>query len=115
MIQIEGLSPPTEQRGLSGTTSPSGSVETDLSDRAHTSGRQPRYWLRVFLRGAVAALGVVFIIWIFFWLRFEVTPVPSSQPGFVHYIVKDRWTGEIEVVWHHFDGRIWRSHRQAFE
>ena len=114
MIHIEGLSPP-EQQPQSGTTSPSKPGDAVLSAGTSTVGHQPRRRLRIFLRGVATALAIGFIIWVLSWLRFEITPVPSSQPGFVQYIVKDRWTSEIEVVWHHFDGRIWRSHRQAFE
>lgn len=114
VIHIEGLSPP-EQKPWSGTTSPSEREDAAVSAGKTTVGRRPRRWLRIFLRGAVTVLAIGFIIWALSWLRFEVIPVPSSQPGFVQYIVKDRWTGEIEVVWQHSDGRVWRSHRQAFE
>ena len=114
MIHIEGLSPP-EQQPRSGTTSPSDREDAALSAGTSTVGHRARRWSRIVLRGLVTVLAIGFIIWALSWLRFEVIPVPSSQPGFVQYIVKDRWTGEIEVVWQHFDGRVWRSHRQAFE
>lgn len=70
-----------------------------------------RRWPVLF--AVVVGLGVLlFIAWLF---RYEVIPVGIPQRGEFQYIVKDRWTNEVEVVWQRADGKLFRSSRQLFE
>lgn len=47
--------------------------------------------------------------------RYEMIPVETAQVGVFKYIVRDRWTGEIEVVLQSADGAIRRGSRYVFE
>jgi len=69
---------------------------------------------------ALAAAGAaLLLLWVAYMFRYEVIPVANPGSGYsvtvIQYIVKDRWTGEIEAVWQQPDGKTRRSSRQAFE
>lgn len=72
--------------------------------------------LRLVLAAAGAAL---LLLWVAYMFRYEVIPIANPGSGYsatvIEYIVKDRWTGEIEAVWQQPDGKTRRSSRQAFE
>jgi hypothetical protein len=67
-------------------------------------------------RGLMLAIAAaVLLLWVAHMFRFEVIPIVSNLNGVTQYIVKDRWTGEIESVWQTPDGKVRRSSRQALE
>lgn len=84
--------------------------KTETPEPKPDEPKAQRRWPMLFV---VIGLGVLlFIVWLF---RFEVIPVGIPQRGEFQYIVKDRWTNEVEVVWQRADGKVFRSSRQLFE
>ncbi len=54
------------------------------------------------------------IWWLAYMYRYGITPINIDNAESVQYIVKVRWTGEIEVVWQIHDGNFRRSLRTPF-
>jgi len=71
-----------------------------------------RKWLG---RGLAICIVLLLLWWLTSQFRYEVIPVGIPQRGEFQYIVKDRWTDEIEVVWQRADGKLFRSTRRLFE
>ena len=71
-----------------------------------------RKWLG---RGLAICIVLLLLWWLTSQFRYEVIPVGIPQRGESQYIVKDRWTDEIEVVWQRADGKLFRSTRRLFE
>ena len=67
--------------------------------------------------GPLLAISVALLAiwWIVSQFRYEIIPVGIPQRGEFQYIVRDRWTDEIEVVWQRADGKLFRSSRRPFE
>ena len=65
----------------------------------------------------LAAVGVAILLWwVAYMFRYEVIAVTSTDFKYVSYIVKDRWTGQIEVVWQTAGGgKTFHSFHQPFE
>jgi len=71
---------------------------------------RPRSGIRI--AAAVLIVLLVAVAWAF---RYEVIPLGIPQRGEFQYLVKDRWTNEIEIVWQRADGKIYRTSRHPFD
>lgn|SRR6266704_4811023 len=116
MIHVEGLSHPELESST--TTKPPHSQPTD---RYGPSGELPsptkelkRTSFR--FRNLFAAMAtILLLLWIVYMFRYDVMPVGRGETGVVQYIVRDRWTSEIEVVWQAPNGEVRRKSRYPFE
>lgn len=115
-FDIEGLEKPGRSKGETPSSAPKTSQpprdrdpEGSYQEFKRRSGR-PLIRFRVAL---AAVAGAFLLLWVAYMFRYEIIPV-SATVGTVQYIVKDRWTGEIEVVWQNPDGNR-KSSRQPFE
>ena len=66
----------------------------------------------ILIAAAVLIVLLVAAAWAF---RYEVIPLGIPQRGEFQYLVKDRWTNEIEIVWQRADGKIHRTSRHPFD
>lgn len=66
----------------------------------------------ILIATAVLIVLLVTVAWVF---RYEVIPLGIPQRGEFQYLVKDRWTNEIEIVWQRADGKIYRTSRHPFD
>ena len=122
IIEVEGfenLGRAKQQPPSSKQQAPSANPPPDRETEYQEFKQGPKrtIWrLRWILAGAIAAL---LLLWIAYMFRYEVIPISNPGGGYsvtvIEYIVKDRWTGEIEAVWQQPDGKTRRSSRQAFE
>lgn len=56
------------------------------------------------------------VAWISSMFRYEVIVVPQREQYYtVQYLVKDRWTGEIEAVWQDARGKVIQSRHHVFD
>lgn len=106
----EGLGPVVKRETNSARAEPQSAparVET-VTEKS----RLLRSRLGILIATAFFIVLLVTIAWAF---RYEVIPLGIPQRGEFQYIVKDRWTSEIEIVWQRADGKIIRTSRHPFD
>ena len=115
-IQIEGLDPELQRKAEElGLAKPNSNAILDAASTlqvARVASATRKFRLVSITFGAL--IGFFLAAWVAFWVRYEVIPVPTTDAGYIRYIVKDRWSGDIEVVWHTANGTVRRNSRSAF-
>src|SRR5260221_14240374 len=85
-IEIEGLE----------TASPkSPRTASPIAPAKVIHARRELPWSRI----AVALVAAAVLLVVAFMYRYEITSIPTNEPNLIRYILKDRWTGEVEAVW----------------
>jgi len=75
-------------------------------------------FVRRLFAAAVIVAGVALVYCAAYMLRYEVIIIPkasSYELTIVQYLVKDRWTGEIEAIWQAPNGKVIQSKYHPFD
>jgi len=110
MVFLDDLTKPlqsTDGAGKSMSTS-SGDAEQRRHSKAKTTST-------LFVAAIIIALMIMMTV-VANMFRYEVILVPKQEyQNIVQYLVKDRWTGEIEAVWQGSNGQFRQTKRHFFD